>query len=299
MKKVCISGATGLIGKKLVKLLAENDYYIVSLTRDINKSKKILPEAKEHFDFKSNDFQTAIETSYAIINLSGASIAGKRWSKSYKKIILESRTKTTKFLVDAVEKCTNPPKIFINASAVGIYKNLGDNSITEQSPKADDFLATVCKKWEEEAFKLWDKCRVVTARTGIVLDKKDGALAKILLPFKLFIGGPLGSGKQWMPWIHIEDTIQLYKWVLENEDIKGPINFTAPNPVQMKEFAKTIAKVLKRPSAFKVPSFLLKILLGESAVIVLDGQRATPQKAIENGFKFKYSKLEDALKSIL
>ncbi|MFH1050722.1 MAG: TIGR01777 family oxidoreductase [bacterium] len=301
MKRVCIAGGTGLIGARLLELLADSDYHVVSLTRNLKKSIKLLPKAKQHilFDAASTEFREAIGNSFAIINLSGASIAGKRWSKSYKKVILQSRIKTTAILSEAINKSSNPPKVFVNASAVGIYENSGDNTISEKSQTGHDFLADVCKQWEAEAFKSWEKCRVVTARTGIVLDKSGGALAKMLLPFKLFLGGPLGSGKQWMPWIHIEDTVRLYKWVIENENISGPVNFTAPKPVQMKTFAKTIGNVLKRPSVFKVPSFLLKIVLGESSVIVLSGQNSIPQKAMENGFKFKYSGLKEALISIL
>ncbi len=301
MKKIVIAGATGLIGKELVKLLVKSDYHVVSLARNLKKSKLILPEAQEHilFDSNSEEFKTAIENSYAIINLSGASIAGKRWSKPYKKIILQSRIKTTGILSEAIIKSENPPNVFINASAVGIYGSEGKNKITEKSQTGNDFLANVCKQWEAEAFKSWDKCRVVSARTGIVLDKKGGALAKMLLPFKLSLGGPLGSGKQWMPWIHIEDTVRLYKWVMENDSISGPVNFTAPNPVQMKIFAKTIGQVLKSPSFFKVPSILLKLLLGESSIIVLSGQNAIPQKALENGFKFNYPNLKEALILIL
>jgi uncharacterized protein (TIGR01777 family) len=298
MKKICIAGASGLIGKRLVKLLADEGYFVVSLSRDLKKSRKILPHAQEHVLFNSDDFQNAIDGSFAVINLSGASIASKRWSQSYKKIILESRTKTTNALVEAINKSSNIPKVFVNASAVGIYNDEGDTVITEKSQPGKNFLAEVCKKWEEEAFKLWGKCRVVTARTGIVLDKKGGALAKMLLPFKLFIGGPLGSGNHWMPWIHIEDTVRLYRWVMENESIKGPVNFTAPNPVKMNEFAKVLGKVLKRPSFFKVPSLILRILLGESSVIVLAGQRAIPQKAIDNGFIFKFTHIKEALKNI-
>lgn len=299
MKKVCIAGATGLIGKRLVKLLAEEGYYIISLTRDLKKSKKNLPQAKEHILINSEDFKNAIEGSFAIVNLSGASIAAKRWTKSYKKIILESRTKTTNYLVEAINKSVNPPKVFVNASAVGIYNDECDNIITEKSQPGKNFLAEVCKKWEEEAFKLWNKCRVVTARTGIVLDKKGGALAKMLLPYKLFIGGPLGSANQWMPWIHNEDTIRLYKWIIENENINGPVNFTAPNPVKMSQFAKVLGTILKRPSFCKVPSFILKLLLGESSVIILSGQRAIPQKALDNGYNFKFSQIKEALEDIL
>jgi len=297
MKKVCISGATGFIGKKLVKLLSESDYHVVSLTRNPTKSVKLLTDAKEHISLKSEDMQIAVDGSFAVINLSGASIAGKRWSKKYKKVILESRTKTTSLLSEAINKSQNPPKVFVNASAVGIYKDEGDTYITEKSLTGNDFLAGVCKQWESDAFKSWDKCRVVTARTGIVLDKKGGALAKMLFPYKLFIGGPLGSGLQWMPWIHIDDVVRMYKWVLESDNINGPINFTAPAPVQMNDFAKSLGKILKRPSVFKVPSFLLKLLLGESSIIVLGGQRAVPQKAVESGFKFKHNDLEEALSS--
>jgi len=300
MKKVCIAGATGFIGGNLVKFLSESDYHIISLTRNVKKSEKLLKQANEHilFDATSDDFNNAIENSYAVINLSGASIGGKRWTKKTKKAILESRINSTQAISNAINKTINPPKVFINASAVGIYNDEADYFITEKSQNGNGFLANVCKQWEAEAFKTWDKCRVVTARMGIILDKKGGALAKMLLPYKLFIGGPLGSGRQWMPWTHIEDTVRLFKWAMEKESISGPVNFSSPNPVQMGTFAKTLGKILKRPAFFKVPSFLLKILLGESSVIVLTGQRAIPQKALENGFQFKHDNLEKALFSI-
>jgi len=301
MKKVCIAGATGLIGQNLVKFLTDNDYHVISIARNLKKSRKILPYAKEHilFDASSKEFLNAVENSYAIINLSGASIAGKRWSKSYKKIILDSRVKTTKIFSEAINKSANPPRVFINSSAVGIYEEEADKFITEKSQTGNDFLANVCKQWEAEAFKSWEKCRVVTARTGIVLDKNGGALAKMLLPFKLFIGGPLGSGNQWMPWIHVEDTVRLFQLIIENDRISGPVNFTAPNPVQMKNFSETLGKVLKRPSFFKVPAVLLKLAMGKSSVIVLHGQRAIPQKAIEYGFEFKYKNLQATLIALL
>jgi hypothetical protein len=300
MKKIAITGGTGLIGKKLINALKYRDYYIINFTRDIEKSKITLPNADEHIQWNINktDWYDKISGSYAIFNLAGASVAGGRWTEKYKKLIYDSRINGTKALVKAIENAENKPKVLINSSAVGYYGNRFNEDITEKSSKGIGFLSDVCNDWESEATAS-SAGRVVLARTGVVLDKNEGALAKMLLPFKMFAGGPLGSGKQYMPWIHIDDLIEMFIFVMENENIFGAVNFTSPNPVIMDEFAKTLGQVLGRPSFFRVPEFALNLLLGEQAEIVTEGQKALPKVSIGNGFDFKYKNLENAVKDLL
>ncbi|MFC2132038.1 TIGR01777 family oxidoreductase [Bacteroidota bacterium] len=297
MKKICIIGGTGFIGKHLIRLLTEKDYLTISFSRAVDKSKRLLPMTNKHikFDLESDNWKSEIEGCYAIINLAGASIAGGRWTKKYKKKIYDSRIQTTKALADVINNLVNPPKVFINASAVGYYNDEGDEIITEKSVNGSGFLAKVCADWEQEALRVRENTRVVLVRTGIVLDKYEGALSKMLFPFKFLIGGALGSGKQWMPWIHIDDVAALYLRSIENGNIEGAVNFTAPNPVRMSEFSKILGRVMGKPSIFRIPSFVLKFIMGESSEIVLIGQRAIPQKALENGYKFKFNNLNDAL----
>ncbi len=297
--KIVVTGGTGLIGKELIALLKTDNYYIVNISRNIEKSKTILPLVDKHINWSNENWENIFEDSYAIINLSGSSVAGGLWSGKYKKSIYDSRINGTKQIVDTLNNLSNPPKVLINASAVGYYKEQSDKTITEEAKSGEDFLANVCIDWENEALKAEHKCRVVLARTGLVLDKNQGALAKMLYPYKYYLGGPLGSGKQFMPWIHISDMINLYKWVLENENISGAINFCSPNPVTMNEFSKTLGEILKKPSFFRVPSIVLKTLLGESSDLILKGQKAIPKKAIENGFEFKFNRLNEALTDLL
>jgi uncharacterized protein len=300
MKKIIISGGTGFIGRNLIKFLKSGDYCIYNISRDIEKSRAELPLANEHLDVNDeNKMEEAIGNSNAVINLSGASVGSRRWTSKYKKIIYNSRIKTTQKIVEYINKSNNPPKLLINASAIGYYGNRENEILTEDSKAGHDFLAKVCVDWEAEALKAQDKTRIVCIRTGIVLDKNEGALAKMLTPYTFYIGGPLGSGSQWMPWIHIHDLISLCYHIIENDKVTGAVNMCSPNPVTMRDFAKALGKFLRKPSFFKVPSFALKFLLGEQSQIVLEGQRAIPEKALNSGFKFEFEYLKDALDDVI
>ncbi|RJP71426.1 MAG: TIGR01777 family protein [Ignavibacteriales bacterium] len=302
-KRIIITGATGLIGQHLFKKLSEKEYEIIILSTDTTKAMQLFPEAHEHINWNSlltDNFLKSLKNIYAVIHLAGASISGKRWSNKYKKIILNSRVNTTRKLLNAIKECNEKPEVFISSSAIGYYGSSLTGEFDESSEAGKGFLADVCKQWETEATKAVDlKMRYVCVRTGIVLANDGGALSKMTLPYKLFIGGPIGSGKQWMSWIHIEDLINIYIEALENPELSEAINATSPNPVKMNEFAKTIGKVLNRPAYFKVPSFVMKMLLGEASSIVLEGQKVLPLKIKTGNFHFRFPNLENAANDLL
>ena len=236
----------------------------------------------------------------AFVHLSGESING-RWTSSKKKKIIDSRIIPTRFLAECLSKLKNPPKSFISASAIGYYGNRGDEELTEQSSAGTGFLAEVCKAWEAETKPIREKgIRVVNVRTGLVLSPEGGALKELLPPFKLGVGGIVGSGKQWWSWITLNDLLRTYQFAIEKESVKDAINAAAPNPVTNKAFVKVLGKALHRPSIFPLPSFIVKFIFGEMGEeLLLDGQRVIPSKLIEAGFQFEQTELEPALKRIL
>lgn len=301
-KRIVITGATGLIGLELCQKIHGSGDEITVFTRDIKKGKEVLPYLNNFVEWDYNKpeiWKNELNGKDAIIHLAGANIFGNRWTESYKRVIMDSRTIATKNLIDSMEKIENKPKIFISSSAVGFYGDKGDEVITEETSSGKDFLSLVCKSWEYEAMQTekYDLRRVII-RTGIVLSEKDGALKKMLVPFKWFTGGSIGKGNQWFPWIHIEDIISVYLFALNNE-VTGVLNGTSPNPVTMKEFVKTLGKVIHRPSFFIVPEFVLKMAVGEGAQSILSSLRVIPQRLINSAFKFKYEYLEQALTSLL
>lgn len=302
-KKIIITGATGLIGKKLSKALTDRGDEVTVLTRNTDSAKKKLPFIKNFVEWNYNkpeEWKSHLDGKDTIVHLAGVNLFSKRWDKNFKKKIIESRRISTQNLVRASADCKNKPGVFISASAVGYYGDGKETILKEDSQKGNDFLADVCEIWERESQKAGDYgIRNVQVRTGIVLSPEDGALKQMLLPFKLFIGGPLGSGKQWFPWLHIDDIINIYIHAIDNENISGPINAASPNIVRMKEFAKTLGKVMKRPSLFPVPEFALRIVVGEAAGTVVSGQRINVEKLIKNGYEFKFINLEEALKDLL
>jgi uncharacterized protein len=301
IRKILITGATGLIGCELCRKLYENGDEITVFTREIRKGRKILPYINNFVEWdygKPELWKNEFDGKDAIIHLAGANISGRRWTDNYKRTILRSRKIATKSIIDAIEMINNKPKIFISSSAVGYYRDNGNEEITEESASGTDYLSNVCRSWEYEAMQV-EKfgVRRVSIRTGIVLSPKEGALKKMLLPFKFFLGGSIGSGDQWFPWVHIDDIINIYLFALDNE-ISGALNGTAPNPITMKEFATTLGNVIHRPSIFKVPEFALKIAVGEGAQPILSSLRVIPKALIQNSFKFKYEFLKPALLSL-
>lgn len=301
MKKVLITGATGLIGTKLAKALAGLDYSIYAPTRDVDKALREAPFVRKFIslsDYNENA-REYVSGCDAVVNLAGAPIS-KKWTPEYKKLIVESRLGVTRVTAAAIKAAKEKPPVFVSASAVGYYgSDYDDDMKNESSPAGDDFLAEVCKRWEEAASDAQKATRTVFARIGVVLAREGGALPKMTLPFKLFAGGPVGDGSQQVSWIHIDDLVELLILFIENKRASGAANCVAPNPVDMDEFAKVIGKTMKRPAFFRAPEFAVRALMGEAADIVLKGQRAIPEAAMKLGYKFKYPVLREALENLL
>lgn len=303
MKRIIVTGATGLIGRKLVSTLIQRGDELIIFSRDIAKAKTIIPNANEYVEWdytKPELWKSKLENSYAIVHLAGTNLFAKRWNDSFKNEILKSRQMSTENLVDAIKSCSNKPRVFISASGVGYYGNCGDTILDEASSAGNDFLAEVCRVWEGESKRVEDAgIRSVQIRTGLVLSTEDGALKQMIPPFKFFIGGPLGDGKQWASWLHIEDIIRIYVHAIYNTELRGAVNAASPNPVRMKEIANTLGNVLHRPSLFPVPKFVLKIVIGETAEVVTASQRVDVQKLLSSGFKFNFNFIKEALNDLL
>ncbi len=302
-RKIIITGATGLIGKRLAGELIRRKEHIIIFTRDIVKGREIFPDADEvvEWDYRKTEiWLSKLNGVDAVIHLAGANINGKRWTESYKQEIYDSRIISTRNLVKAIEQSENRPEIFICASGINYYGNKGEKILDENSEAGNDFLADVCKQWESEAAKVENSnVRRVSIRTSPGLSTEEGALKEMLLPFKFFVGGPLGNGDQWFSWVHIEDLVRVYIFALDYTQLKGPVNVSSPNPVRMKEFAKTLGNVLHRPSLFKVPEFVLKIVAGEVTHAIIASMRIKPQKLLDAGFEFKFENLDDAVIDLL
>jgi uncharacterized protein (TIGR01777 family) len=282
MKKIIIAGAGGLIGKPLIERL-KNNYEVVRLERGAR-----------------DRWAAQVEDAYAVVNLSGEPIAGKRWTSAQKKELIQSRLLTTKALVDAMAAASKKPAVFLNASAIGYYGSRDEAPLDEMSASGTGFLPDLCREWERQANKAEVLgIRTVFLRTGIVLSTRGGALAKMLPPFRLGLGGPLGHGRQYMSWIHIEDEVEAIVYALENEAMRGPVNLTAPQAVPMKDFAVALGKTLKRPAFFPVPAVVLKLALGEMSELLLEGQNVKPTRLEAAGFRFKHPHLEGALAALL
>jgi len=298
--RLVIAGASGFIGLSLVEWLSKQGHTLKLLTRKA----RIDARASEKDGIvwqpgAPGEWEKCVDDVDGVINLAGEPIAAKRWTETQKEKIRSSRIETTRSLVSAIAKAQVKPKFLINASAVGFYGAQGDEPLSEDSAPGKGYLAGVCVAWEEEAKRAQELgVRVALLRTGIVLGKGRGALAKMVPPFKFFFGGPLGSGRQWMPWIHIEDEIGMILFLMENEEASGAFNATAPNPVTMKDFSKALGNVLHRPSWAPVPAFALKLMLGEMADMLISGQRALPSAALRLGYRFKYPTIELALQSL-
>lgn len=302
-KKIIITGATGFIGKKLSKALMDRGDEVTVFTRDTNSARKKLPFLNNFVEWdyhKPDDWKNHLDGKDAIVHLAGVNLFSKRWNDDFKKKIISSRQVSTKNLVSALAECKNKPEVFISPSGVGYYGDGGETILTEDAQRGNDFLAEVCELWESESQNAENYgVRNVQVRTGIVLSPEDGALKQMLLPFKLFVGGPLGSGKQWFPWLHIDDIIGIYIHAIDTKNISGPVNAASPGIVRMKEFAKTLGKVMKRPSLFFVPEFALRIVVGEAAGTVASGQRIEVNKLLNSGYRFKFENLKGALRNLL
>ena len=305
--RVIVTGGTGLIGTALVKLLAADGHEVIAISRN-PRQRGPMPE---NVSFAKWDAKTAdgwghlADGADAIVQLAGASIAGDgflpaRWTPERKQVIVDSRVNTGHAVMDAIEKASVKPKVLVQSSAVGYYGTHPNSvEITEESPAGSDWLAEVCVKWEASTAAADAMgVRRPIIRTGVVLDEDEGALPRMALPFKLFAGGPLGSGKQPFPWIHLLDEVRAIRFLIENEDANGAFNLSAPNPLTNAEFGRELGKVLGRPSLIPTPGFAFNIAFGEVATVVLDGQRALPKKLLDMGFEFTYPTAAEALNAI-
>ncbi len=294
--KILVAGSHGLVGSALIKSLEAQGHEVFRLVR-------YAPHSKSEIEWSPDRYSIAlslIEGFDAVVNLAGESIAEGRWTDDKKRRIRESRVKGTKLLGDALANLTAPPRAFVCASAIGYYGNRGDELLNEDSARGTDFLSEVCSEWEQATALAAEKgIRVVNARFGIILDQEGGALKKMLPPFRMGIGGRLGSGKQWMSWITLDDVINALHFALTNESLRGPVNYVAPNPVTNADFTKTLGRVLSRPTLFPVPEFAIKLLFGEMGeALLLGSQRVAPTQLEQAGYQFKHAQLEAGLRDI-
>jgi uncharacterized protein (TIGR01777 family) len=297
--RLVIAGATGFIGTRLCDELLAQGHALTVLTRSSPRGGHSGTRRWLHWTPGTlRDWDAALDGVEGVINLAGEPLADKKWTHTQRRRIEKSRVDATSSLVQACAKAKQKPNFLINASAVGYYGPCGDEIVTEENPPGSDFLGMLCQQWEEEARKAEELgMRVVRLRIGIVLGPGGGALPKMAEPFKPFIGGRLGSGKQWMSWIHRDDLIRLIIFAMEHSEALGPINATSPNPVQNKEFSRVLGHVLHRPAWAPVPAFALRLALGEMADMLLTGQRVVPAAAGNLGFEFEHADLHDALEA--
>lgn len=298
--KVLVTGASGFVGRRVVAQLLQKKHEVVVLTRNLAKAAIVLGSECKYVQWMDMNTLPPAEAFHgvdAVIHLMGENIGGKKWDEAQKKKIYDSRINSTRMLVDAMKALPKKPRALISASAVGIYGNRGDEVLDENAAAGNDFLAGVCKDWEAEALKAQDaKIRVVLMRTGVVFGKDGGALKKMLLPFKLGVAGRLGTGKQYMSWIHVDDLASMYVQAATDDTMSGPFNAVSPYPVTNAEFTKALGKRLRRPTLFPAPAFAIRKALGEMSTIVLDGQKVVPSKFKEKKFQFKSATLEKTLK---
>ena len=294
--KILISGSSGLIGTAATAALKSDGHNVVHLVRP---SKTANPGDVQWDPMRATVDVAGLEGIDVVIHLSGAGIADGRWTEERKQLLRSSRIDTTRVLVDSLSRLKQKPRLLIVASAIGYYGSRGDEILTESSTTGTDFLALVCRDWEAEASRAAARgIRTVMLRTGVVLSGKGGALPKMLTPFKLGVGGRLGSGQQWMSWIAIEDVVGIIRNAIANEQVSGPVNVVAPNPVRNEEFTRLLAAMLHRPAIFPAPAFMLRLAMGEMAdAVLLGSDRVKPERMLAAGYKFRFEILEPALRA--
>jgi uncharacterized protein len=299
---IVVTGGTGFIGRALCTTLSRCGHTVVILTRNAEAAYRLSGTHVTVIEWNGRDggtWEQSLEGADAVVNLAGQSIADARWTDAQKRLLLDSRVLPTRLLVEAMSRRSLKPRVLISASGIGFYGASDDRLFDEGSARGTGFLADLCLAWEAEAMRAAEfGTRVVLLRTGMVLEADGGALSKMVLPFRLFVGGPIMPGTQWVSWIHRRDHIGLIQWALANNRMSGPLNAVTPEPMIMTAFCRKLARALHRPSWFPVPEFMLKLALGELGSLMTTGQRVTPRKAIEGGYVFHHPTLDSALQAI-
>jgi uncharacterized protein len=306
--KVVIAGGSGFLGNALAWAWAEESHDVRVLTRSLpagvaqhesGTGKPGITRIGWTPDGHAGSLAKEFDGAAAVINLAGEAIGGKRWSPARKQALRDSRILATQSLVAALAEAAAPPPVFISASGVGYYGNRGAEPLTEEAAPGDDFLAHLCVEWEAEAQRAASRpARVVLLRTGLVLERSGGLLPEMMRPFRFFAGGPLGSGRQYMPWVHRLDWIEMVRWIVDTPAVAGPVNVAAPHPVTNAEFARALGRALHRPALLPAPAFALKLMMGELADAALGGQRALPGKPLAHGYHFRYPEIDIAFRGI-
>lgn len=306
-RTIVITGATGLIGRRIAEILVEKGERVVLLSRDVERTKALFGDEVDvvHWDFtekdsKDDEWKRAISEADGVIHLAGTPLFSKRWNPEFKRQMKESRTLSTRQLVDAIKTSDHKPEVFLCASAVGVYGTNPEALVTEESAPGDDLLADICVAWEEEATAVEEAgVRSAQLRIGVVLDTRSGALREMLPLFRFGLGGVLGRGASWINWIHLEDVVRIFTMALYHQDVSGPINVAAPHPITNKTLAHTLAHVLRRPCLMRYPESLLKVGIGEAAHYASGGSRVVADRVGELGYEFFFDDLEPALRSLL
>jgi uncharacterized protein len=300
---VLVTGGTGMIGSALVRSLAQDGHRVTVLSRSPERKQNGMDGNVQTVGWDARTAQgwgELADGADAIVNLAGSGISDGRWTAARKQLILESRVNAGRAVMEAIRAASQKPEVLVQISGVGYYGPSGDRILTEEAPLGNDFLARVCFEWEASTAGARQLgVRRPVARTGVVLSSKGGALPKMRLPFQFLVGGPLGSGKQYFPWIHIDDQIRAIRFLIDNKDADGPYNVAAPNPPTNAEFSRDLGKAMGRPSLMPVPGFALKALFGEMSTVLLDGQRVSPQRLQNAGFDFSYVDAVPAIQDIL
>ncbi|WP_017345419.1 TIGR01777 family oxidoreductase [Pantoea sp. A4] len=295
---ILLTGGTGLIGRHLIPELLQQGHQVSVVTRDVAAARAVL--GAQVALWSGLEQQTDLNSVDMVINLAGEPIADKRWSESQKQRLCDSRWQITERLVTLIKASSHPPALLISGSAIGFYGNSGDLVLTEEDAGHNEFTHQLCARWEQIALRAQSaETRVCLLRTGIVLTPQGGALSKMTLPFRLGIGGPIGSGKQYLSWIHIEDWISAVLWLITHPQLSGPVNLVSPYAVRNEQFAAILGQALHRPAFMRTPAMAIRLMMGESSVLVLGGQHVLPQKLEASGFQFRWHNLETSISDLL
>jgi uncharacterized protein len=299
--KILVTGATGLIGRSVCRALTDDGHAVAAVSRSPVKPQGLAVAEVYQWDPQSGPLpQAALDGVDALVNLAGEPLDARRWSDQQKRLIRDSRVVTTRNLVEGLRSVGRKPAVLVSGSAVGFYGDRGDEQLEETSPAGHGFMSEVCEEWEREAARATELgVRVVQVRTGVVLSGEGGALQKMLAPFKLGLGGPLGSGKQWFPWIHIKDIVGIFRHAIVTSSLAGPVNGVAPEPVTNREFTRELGLALHRPAFLPVPEMALRVLMGEMSAVLFGSQRVLPKAPLASGYEFHYPLLASALADLV